>query len=161
MTTFRSRRFTGLMDWGRNERRTILRRTVDRRILGIRYADEVRPCGDKVTIEILPRRELIVRYDKALGEPGMERVRFARVVNIGPKVHLDDADGRDCKPGDLLMVGIFCGEDINGTANKPGWNQYWMTDPHSDARIMRDKEAIAVVDDIEDRTTLNGYKVRG
>ena len=126
---------------------------VDRRVLGIRYANEVNPCGDKVTIEILPRRETIVQYNKALGEAGMERLRFARVVNIGPRARLDDVNGANIKSGDVVLVGIFCGEDINGAAFTPGWNQYWLTDSRSDAHIVRDKEILAVVEGYEESGT--------
>ena len=116
---------------------------IDHRALGIRYADEVRPIGDKVAIEVLPRRETILLLDKALGERGSERFRFARVTGIGPR-----ADTCGVKAGDIILVGIFCGEDLNGHgADRPGWDSYWMSDARSDARVIRDKEIVALVED--------------
>jgi len=116
---------------------------VDHHSLGLRYADEVRPVGDKVSIEILPRREIILQLNKALGERGSERFRFARIAGIGPR-----ADTCGANVGDVVLVGIFCGEDVNGHgSDQPGWDQIWLSFPRADARIIRDKEIVALVED--------------
>ena len=84
----------------------------------------MRPRHRYCTITILPREQSVIVLRRFLGDLGSQGYRKARVDEIGPEV-------KDVKPGDIVLVGRFCGLDL---------------DPEKDTRVVRETEIEAVLE---------------
>lgn len=94
----------------------------------------MKPRKAYILVEVLPREDkyiTLLRHHR--GDPGSERFRYARVLEVGPLVE-------DVKKGDLVLIGQFAGLE---TADRIDI----MQGREPDQRIMRVHEIEAVLEE--------------